>query len=79
MDLELGFPNEIKISLRDSSFMDSLDYWREPFCCHSCWQMGHLKDKRPTEKKPLDVSAYMEDSPRVLGHHSILDPHVFTF
>jgi hypothetical protein len=27
MDLELGFPNEIEISLGDSSFMDSLDYW----------------------------------------------------
>jgi hypothetical protein len=45
IDLDKGLPDEIEIYIGDTYICQAVDYWREPFCCHNCWQPGHLKSK----------------------------------
>jgi hypothetical protein len=46
-DSEKGFLEDIEVSTGDSFFIQVLDYGREPFRCHHCYQAGHIKEKFP--------------------------------
>jgi hypothetical protein len=49
-DTDLGLPDSIEIRVGEHSFRQILDYWREPFRCHLCWQPGHLKSNCSSSK-----------------------------
>jgi hypothetical protein len=44
IDLESGLLDSIDVNIGDLSFRQPLDFWREPFRCHLCWQIGHLRN-----------------------------------
>lgn len=50
LDLDCGLPDSLNICVGDQSFCQPLDFWREPFCCHLCWQTGHLKKSCSLDK-----------------------------
>jgi hypothetical protein len=37
IDLSLDLLDSIEVNFGDLSFKQTIDYWREPFCCHLCW------------------------------------------
>jgi hypothetical protein len=63
--------DEIKITMEDSSFLQSLDYWREPFYCHSCWKTCYLKVNYPTVVRSPADSTKVDD----LNRDTYIFPH----
>jgi hypothetical protein len=51
LDLTRGLDDVIDISIEDSHIRQLVDFWREPFRCHSCWQTGHLKAMCPGSRE----------------------------
>jgi hypothetical protein len=46
-ELDRGLPDVIDIHIGDTHLRQPVDFWKEPFCFHSCWQPGHLKTNCP--------------------------------
>jgi hypothetical protein len=49
-DTDLGLSDTLEIRMGEHSFTQVLDYWREPFRCHLCWQAGNLKNNCSSSK-----------------------------
>jgi hypothetical protein len=64
-DTDLGLLKSLEIGVGKHSFRQVLDYWREPFRCHLCWQPGHLKNNCPSSKVNLPNPSlrHIEQSP----------------
>jgi hypothetical protein len=90
LDIELGLPEEMEVYFEEDSFIQLLDYWREPFRCHYCQKIGHMKENCPRVDDfsegdtQLDLSQDDRDAPnpsssRTLQneHFSIFDPSSF--
>jgi hypothetical protein len=60
MDLELGLLEDIEILMDHGSFIQVLDYLREPFRCHFCRHIGHIKTKSPFLVKEKVLSEAVE-------------------
>jgi hypothetical protein len=45
LDLDRGLLDIIDLAIGDSHLFQAVDFWKEPFRCHSCWQTCHLKSK----------------------------------
>jgi hypothetical protein len=46
-ELDRGLPDVIDLHIKDTHLRQPVDFWKEPFRCHSCWQPGHIKTNFP--------------------------------
>ena len=54
VDLQDGLYEEIHLEIHGSMWRQRLDYWKIPFRCFSCRQVGHLaKDCKNSEQRSL--------------------------
>ena len=47
MDLRNGFHEELKIVMHGSTWRQKLDYWKIPFKCFNCREVGHMQKDCP--------------------------------
>jgi len=67
-DLSEGVPEAIEIHTEHGVHIQLLDYWRESFRCHGCWEVGHFKDRCPRIRLNLGESSLetaKDSDPRV--------------
>jgi len=66
VDLEIGLPEAIKLTIADWSYIQELDYEQQPFKCRNCHEYGHFarycKKKvggrsREFERRKMDLGA----------------------
>ena len=54
MDLRNGLYEEIKIVMHGNTWWQRLDYWKIPFICFNCREVGHMqRDCHKGATKPL--------------------------
>ena len=48
LDLDRGLLDDIDITIRDVHFLQTINFWKDPFRFHVCWKTIHLKSSCPT-------------------------------
>jgi hypothetical protein len=62
LDLDRGLSDSIDITIGEDHFSQMVDFWKEPFHCHSFWKTRHLQKRcfplfvRPQCSSPLAMA-----------------------